>query len=180
VSLSHVVPKTPRGLFCRRGWSNWYFIAEEAIAHGKLDCLRFALDQDPSLSTEGEGELSKVAEEGGQLACLKLLHERGCDFSTRASRYNFQPVTESDHAECLDYMLDHMEVDQEEMLNLFYHVVYAPKCLQVLYDKGCLPRTGDVYAMLRLSHVSYECIKILIANSGRPPPRDIIHCFCCL
>jgi hypothetical protein len=136
--------------------------------YGKPDLLRFALDQDPTLFLGG-GHMDPRDPEG-YLACLKLLHERGFEISFT------DQVMRSDNAECLEYILSHSERVPRDMLRqaLFWN---APNCLQLLYDKGYLPRSQDVWAKLERFARDvklcrrFECIKVLVANSGRPDPR---------
>jgi hypothetical protein len=174
-------------LICRRGRSNWLRTAKDAIEYGKLDMLEFALDQDPSLSTNRE--LSKLAhiqwqatsranifwkpsfeaKQEKNLACIKLLLQRGCDVP------HANQLIMEDQRELLEYLLDHRDLDREGLLReaLLHR---APKCLQALYTKGCLPKSGAVWAMLepyardvKLCR-SLECLKVLVENSGQPPP----------
>jgi hypothetical protein len=125
------------------------------------------LEQDPGLV---EGNLLSTAQQGGNVACVRLLHERGSEFGC------IWVAMCSKNAECLSYTLDHYQEDPGEMLRHALMYSASSCCLQELYDKGCLPRSRDVWSMLepfarRVKLCSrFEYLKILVENSGRPRP----------
>lgn len=119
------------------------------------------------------------AAEGGHLPLLERLHERGppVGFSL-AEDALFLPS-----AECLHYVLDCVQHDENFLNWLTAFVVQTPHtaCIKTLYDRGCLPRSGELWAMMARMHAKlcvtpklrWACLTLLVANSG-PPPRHLL------
>lgn len=119
----------------------------------------------------GQGQPDNNRGNRGILCLHKLLHERGCQLP------HPENALVSDNAQLLSYMLDHGPEDPDWPAMLYSSVNFnAAKCLQMLYDRVCLPRDHSFWSVMgpfasvngKLSS-RMESLKVMVANGGRPP-----------
>lgn len=155
---------------CRSAWQQLYHLALGAASSGQVTCLAYLLDRIPCLAQE---ELFGAAAQGGQLACLKLLHARGCKWDPFVAK----AAIEGGCLHCFGYVLDHTQAGLhgpllEETLLSAMRSSNGVEVLKVMYNKGLLT-PGQAWNMpnpplIRLDH-GISTLEFLVRHNGRPP-----------